>query len=510
MSEENNCVFVCSHGILKSCDFQNDVKPFSIYVCNNEIREFIQNTLPNITQHFVLVSGDSDDSVPFDIFPTVEEFESFIQHPLLIRWYSQNCTISDHPKMVQMPIGLDYHTLSNPKQRHPWGEYAPPIEQEAMLMSMPKTSPRIPKAYCNFQFTIHHSKFGKDRHDAIRNFPADLTYYEPRQTTREHAWQTQCNYAFVLSPHGNGLDCHRTWEALCLGCIPIVKTSALDPMYAGLPVLILNEWSDGTAELLAQKIDELTPLFDTDVFKNKMQLNYWMERIRRDVLSYTHTMNNSVWDNADKQNYNAHVGIGAGQIDRDEFAADIELIAANTDYRTYLEVGTWNGRGSTMAFSRGFKKGNRYDDYVFYSLECNADKCRDAQQLHAGNPKIHILNEVVWNEEPADFYEVFPQCLTDSTLKHWNEVDLANMKKCPVFLTRPELPAVFDVVLLDGGEFTTYFEFKMLKDRCRMLLLDDTNVDKCKRIVEELKADPAWEILKEVNVRNGYLIAKKL
>jgi hypothetical protein len=33
------------------------------------------------------------------------------------------------------------------------------------------------------------------------------------------------NYAFVASPYGGGPDCHRTWEALILGCIPIVKSS---------------------------------------------------------------------------------------------------------------------------------------------------------------------------------------------------------------------------------------------------------------------------------------------
>ena len=300
--QEQDCVFVCSRGILKSCDIHSKIpcsssgtmsdydepipnKPFSIYVCNTAIRRFIETVLPKITQPFVLVSGDSDTSVPFDIFATTEEFESFVQNPLIIRWYSQNCTISDHPKLAQMPIGLDYHTMTTSAQH--WGPRASPQQQESMLMVLRnQTQSRVPKAYCNFQFAIHHSKFGNDRHDAIRDFPADLTYYEPRQTLRVHAWITQTNYAFVLSPHGNGLDCHRTWEALCLGCIPIVKTSALDPMYAGLPVLILDDWSQATDTMLAQKLEELTPLFSSPECQEKLHLNYWMERIRRDVFTY--------------------------------------------------------------------------------------------------------------------------------------------------------------------------------------------------------------------------------
>ena len=33
------------------------------------------------------------------------------------------------------------------------------------------------------------------------------------------------SYKFALSPEGNGIDCHRTWECLYLGVIPIVKKS---------------------------------------------------------------------------------------------------------------------------------------------------------------------------------------------------------------------------------------------------------------------------------------------
>ena len=43
------------------------------------------------------------------------------------------------------------------------------------------------------------------------------------------------------------------------------------------------------------------------------------------------------------------------------------------------------------------------DDYIFYSLECNKDKCIDAAKLYKNNDKMYILNEVIWNEQPDDF-----------------------------------------------------------------------------------------------------------
>ena len=61
----------------------------------------------------------------------------------------------------------------------------------------------------------------------------------------------------------------------------------------------------------------------------------------------------------------------------------------------------------------------------------------------------------------------------------------------------------------DGGEFTTYHEFQALKDRCRILMLDDVNSDKCRLIRDELRSNPdRWTVLKTNAVRNGYLIAE--
>ena len=41
-----------------------------------------------------------------------------------------------------------------------------------------------------------------------------------------------------------GLDAHRTWEALLVGTIPIVRSSKLNPLYERLPVIIVNRWEE--------------------------------------------------------------------------------------------------------------------------------------------------------------------------------------------------------------------------------------------------------------------------
>ena len=63
----------------------------------------------------------------------------------------------------------------------------------------------------------------------------------------------------------------------------------------------------------------------------------------------------------------------------------------------------------------------------------------------------------------------------------------------------------FDVVLLDGGEYTTYFEYQILRNRTKYLLLDDVEVEKCKRIRRELLNSSQWELIAEdLALRNGW------
>ncbi len=57
-------------------------------------------------------------------------------------------------------------------------------------------------------------------------------------------------YAFVICPTGKGLDTHRLWEALLMGCIPIVETSQLDPLYQKFPIVIVKNWDEVTEENL--------------------------------------------------------------------------------------------------------------------------------------------------------------------------------------------------------------------------------------------------------------------
>jgi hypothetical protein len=296
--DELSCNYVGSFGLLKSCD-RKSPKPVSdfgglnpdwyanakdnevFHVCPQSLPKFISDVLPTLTKPFILLTNNSDMTIPEDISNVL----ILILHPLLTHWFAQNCTSTYH-KITRIPIGLDYHSLvpapnnfawSQP-QRHSWGIKKMPIVQEAELISIKNLAGiRSCKAYANFQFLMT-TRYGKvDRVDAFKNVPADAVYYEPFKTTRDVCWKNMIKYKFVLSPHGNGLDCHRTWEALCLGCYPIVKTSGIDPLFDDLPVWIVKEWTDVTLENMKEKASE----FDSGTFKlEKLTLKYWQTLIR--------------------------------------------------------------------------------------------------------------------------------------------------------------------------------------------------------------------------------------
>jgi hypothetical protein len=285
MTEENNCYYLSSEGFRKSCDKMTDIhyinEDFISSIKQNEIlyikTDFLYHfskIIDKINCSFILVSGHSDYTIPYDIFTDIDEFMKFISNNKIIHLFAQNC-IYQHEKITNLPIGMDYHTLN-------WKDTCKPSVQENELIDIIKTTKpfylRENKCYSTFHFSYAGYKFESDRIDALQSIPPSVVFFEEKRIRRTDTWINQTNYAFVISPHGNGLDCHRTWEALVLGCIPIVKKSDIDALYDDLPVLILNNWSDLNQDLLDNTIE----CFKIKTFNyEKLTLKFWIDKMRK-------------------------------------------------------------------------------------------------------------------------------------------------------------------------------------------------------------------------------------
>ena len=293
-----NCTYISSVGLLKACDENNIItyhkdpsqiihdysklgngkEGCCIYIKFAFIREFVYQILEQIPFKFILITGDGDETMPYNIF-NMETFQSIVNHDKIIHWYSVNCIEALHPKFSLIPIGVNFH--SSTFGGNEWHDRAiSPVEQENMMISIRDSAKpfyeRELLCYSNFHFNTYR-EFGNPREKALVQIPKELVVYEQQYVERVYTWENQCKTAFVISPLGHGMDCHRTWEALILGCIVIVQKSPLDSLYEDLPVLIVDEWSDITESLLKDTVDRFKTLsFNYD----KITLQYWVNKIR--------------------------------------------------------------------------------------------------------------------------------------------------------------------------------------------------------------------------------------
>lgn len=104
------------------------------------------------------------------------------------------------------------------------------------------------------------------------------------------------NYKFIISPEGNGIDCHRHYEALIAGCIPIVEDHPLiREKYKGCPVLYTKDYSEITESYLLQKYEEmlkseydfskllLSTYSESEQQEIKRNGNYWALRLSKNT-----------------------------------------------------------------------------------------------------------------------------------------------------------------------------------------------------------------------------------
>jgi hypothetical protein len=89
------------------------------------------------------------------------------------------------------------------------------------------------------------------------------------------------NYKFIISPEGNGIDCHRHYEALMAGCIPILEHNThIKEKYKDLPILYTTDYSEITHEYLECKYNEM--LHQTYNF-NKLFIDYYTKQQQEQI-----------------------------------------------------------------------------------------------------------------------------------------------------------------------------------------------------------------------------------
>ena len=182
-----------------------------VFVQSSELERFRETLLPELCHPVVLVTHNGDLNI-------TERFSGLVEDRRLLRWFAQNALLR-HPKLTALPIGLENRCL------HSNG-----VLRDFVRL---RQAPSRKKNRILFGFTVSNNPSERaPAEKALRGSPlADET---SRQNARRYR-QLLREYAFVASPPGNGVDCHRTWEALYLGVIPIVKRSSFYESFPAFP-----------------------------------------------------------------------------------------------------------------------------------------------------------------------------------------------------------------------------------------------------------------------------------
>ena len=235
----------------------DDVKSDFVIFCESDcIYDLNEKILKSLTVPITLILGNSDQNHD-------STFQSIRNNVNVKQIFAQNLVCS-MDGFYPLPIGLENLWRSS---------HGKTSEFKKFRKVSKVRRPRI-----MWTFTI-------DTNPAIRNKAAqDLSNIEVADrfgivSSREHR-ELLLSYSFIASPPGNGLDTHRTWEAIYLGCVPIVLRSYMTEYFEkiGLPIWVVDAYSQIESlseQQLLDKYDELKPRFDSKA----LWFDFWENKI---------------------------------------------------------------------------------------------------------------------------------------------------------------------------------------------------------------------------------------
>lgn len=156
--------------------------------------------------------------------------------------------------------------------------------------------------------------------------------------------------------------------------------------------------------------------------------------------------------------------------------------------KSVVEIGTWDGMGSTHCIINGLAESSK-SGIAFVSLESNAEMHSTATKSWEGKlPSWAVLcHGRIVGEKDMDSSNLTPQ------EQGWFAEDVQALGSCPDVTDL--IPESIDLLLLDGGEFTTYSEFCKLESRTKLFFLDDINSRKCKAIRQLVLSSSKYRVL---------------
>eukprot|EP00941_MAST-03F_sp_MAST-3F-sp1_P004044 g4044.t1 len=208
-------------------------------------RYYWSNIHPAIKVPYILISFAEGINVTPGIFV------SHLNDKNLLAWFTLNRErkMKNIKNIIPLPIGMVWRFQTLP---------AMTIAENA---SSPLSSKRDILLFLSFK---HDGAAGKRNQNERKNLYAKFenfpnVYHPLKRTSMAENFELLTRSKFVLSPFGAGPDCHRTWEAIAAGAVPIIKShGGLEPLFHDLEklgrVIVIHEWEEVTPSFLDRHI----------------------------------------------------------------------------------------------------------------------------------------------------------------------------------------------------------------------------------------------------------------
>ena len=218
------------------CEYDN---PYIVFFYTHRIAKFA-SIIHHFKNPFILLSHNSD----WNVIES-EDSITILNCYNLQKWHTQNLCFY-HPKVEMLPIGF-----ANSMWAH--GELS--LFDSDVFINLHTNKKK--KIYFNFIVNTNVNK-RKQCYDVVSKKVEWLPIISPNKNLLRMK-----DYEFCICPEGNGVDCHRIWEALYLKCVPIVINSPFIETLKryNIPLVILDTWDNldiASLQYLNYNFDEYT------------------------------------------------------------------------------------------------------------------------------------------------------------------------------------------------------------------------------------------------------------
>lgn len=249
--------YITGNRLIQACEGSK-----AIFCKTDYLKDFCQNDIQTFVTH------NSD-------YPINEQ--RYVKGPKCDKWYAQNKDV-EKDNVFSLPIGLENMKLYvSPLSKD--GKYSSEVDRafEKAILIDKLNSLMLDKnnfAYMNFNINTYASERGK----VWNKFKEEQWVTTANNVTLYKFYYDLATHKFAFSPRGNGIDCHRTWEALYLRTVPIVKESIHMNSFRDLPIYFIKNWDEVCYDRLKSFYEER--IVQEDFSLEKMKISYWNEQFK--------------------------------------------------------------------------------------------------------------------------------------------------------------------------------------------------------------------------------------